>query len=239
MKKSFVCMSILLAFALVLTLFVGCLAPEESPKNVIKDEANENEEDILVIPWPSHGVHWKWYESKEGKFRLICPSEWEVDELLPSDFPNLNAYGVLFTHELEMDWGEGLAVLEIASVDEKEAPIYQGKSLYELTEKNMEDTKELCKAQPDSIFKLIEISNTSLAGKPTVEAVWEEGHQNHYGADFSYSKTIFICSRNNGKIYIGIFGATTMPSQEGKNKYWTYEKCLPIFEEMINSFEFL
>jgi hypothetical protein len=44
-------MSILLALALVLTLFVGCLAEEG------KEGAKEEQE-------------WKWYKSKEGGFKF-------------------------------------------------------------------------------------------------------------------------------------------------------------------------
>jgi hypothetical protein len=234
MRKRLLCLSILLALVLALSMFIGCLSSKTEEKP-IEEKLKEEPE---YMPWPSHGVHWKWYESEEGKFKVMLPSDWKIDE--ESEVPNV--LGVTVEHEWELDWGRGHLLLGISCMDEKENSAYQGMSLYELAKEDMEYDTEFEKNmyKENYNFKLIEISNTTLAGKPAVKTVLEREYQNYCGGiDFSYEREIMILSRSDGIIYFIYFSPATMPSQEGNNKYWTYEKCLPIFEEMINSFEFL
>jgi hypothetical protein len=117
MKKSFVCMSILLALALVLTLFVGCLAPEE--KESIEGAAQEQE--------------WKWYVSKEGGFKLKYPACFELDEIVEKE----GFFGWAFDYEWKSNDDPERAALLVCKSDANDK-YHRGKSIYEIAKINAE-----------------------------------------------------------------------------------------------------
>jgi nitrate reductase beta subunit len=185
------------------------------------------------------GIEWKWYESKEGGFKVKYPADWEEKGEWEEDRIK-GCYVVGISCRVD----EGRIGVGIAVTTEDNKPSYLTKPIseytpYEILMRSLGSSYE----SENWSTEIEEVKNISLDGKPAAKVVYIEEAEGFELGDFKlnprYGKLIDIESIYKGKIFGILLSTENNNPTASKSNYSLWEENLPIFEEMIDSFEFL
>jgi hypothetical protein len=160
---------------------------------------------------------WKWYESKEGGYKVKYPADWEVQVSSRKRPPQIFLAYTYIGKELD------LTFQAICSQPPSK------KSPYELTIESVEMFK---KDFPD--YTCLEITNITLDGFPAVKRV--DTFTDATESPPLHTKAIWIKSARKGKTYSISFMVNT---HDAKKTERYFDEYLPLAEEMIDSFKFI
>jgi hypothetical protein len=159
---------------------------------------------------------WKWYESKEGEYKVKYPADWNIQVQ--------GGESLLVFDALNIGYDPGLSLHVSCS------PAHYNESLYELEIKSIEWAKK--KNFPDFICS--EITNITLNGYPAIKAVATFTDARH--SPPSHVKEISIMCAREGKHYVIHFMVETYDAKKTERYF---DKYPPLANEMIDSFKFI
>jgi hypothetical protein len=172
-------------------------------------------------------IEWEWYESEEKEFKIKYPKGWE--EAIFEDFPpEWKALEETYAFYDPSYSEPQIVYLQIRYLDEGTNSNY--KAAYDLLKQYKETSKD---------FQCEGFTNSSLANEPSIKSTYSfnapglDPVKMQYTEDLAYYKLSLICGRN-GKYKIE-FGCRFPDPKEASE---TFDAYLPIFNEMVISFEY-
>jgi hypothetical protein len=174
----------------------------------------------LIFTNQSFKQKWKWYESKEGKYKVKYPADWVVEAPSSKRLPQIFLAYTDIGKDLSLDFQ---VVCTQAHFKES--------LLYELT---MESEEKMKKKFPD--YTCLEITNITLDGFPAIKIVGTFTDARSESFPPFHEKEICITSVRKGITYVINFNVATY---DAKKTAEDFDKYLPLANEMIDSFKFI